>query len=65
MAGKGARIGSGLAELPDAFSESRSRRLARGDRVLLRIPMERVFSWDFSKVRRHYSGGSDDRGEGS
>jgi len=49
------RIGSGLGELPEWFSQSRARRLDRGDRVLLRIPMNRVFSWDFSKLRRHYT----------
>jgi len=31
------------------------------NRVLLRIPMERVYSWDFSKVRRDYARASDDR----
>jgi PPOX class probable F420-dependent enzyme len=65
FAGKEAHIGSGLAELPDGFSESRSRHLDRGERVLLRIRTERVFSWDFSKVRRHYAGEADERGEGS
>jgi len=51
------RIGSGLGEMPQWFSESRARRLDRGDRVLLRIPMQRVFSWDFSKLRSHYAPG--------
>lgn len=52
---KDRRIGSGLGELPQWFSSSRSERVARGDRVLLRLPMERVYSWDFSKVREHYA----------
>ena len=55
QAAKEQRIGSGLDEMPEWFPESRARRLDRGDRVLLRIPMERVFSWDFSKLRRHYT----------
>ncbi len=57
QAQKDARIGSGLGEMPAWFSDSRERRLERGDRVLLRIPMQRVFSWDFSKVRGHYGRG--------
>jgi PPOX class probable F420-dependent enzyme len=55
QAEKERRIGSGMRELPAWFSESRSRRLGRGDRVMLRIPMERVYSWDFSKLREHYA----------
>jgi len=47
-------LGSGMAEMPDWFSESRRQRQSRGDRVILRIPMERVYSWDFSTVRKHY-----------
>ncbi|MFQ5515147.1 MAG: pyridoxamine 5'-phosphate oxidase family protein [Myxococcota bacterium] len=53
---KDERIGSGMGELPAWFSDSRSRRLAQGSRVVLRIPMERVYSWDFSKARAHYEG---------
>jgi PPOX class probable F420-dependent enzyme len=52
---KDGRIESGTAELPEWFSESRSRRRDRGDRVLLRIPLERIYSWDFSKVRGRYA----------
>jgi hypothetical protein len=55
---KSARIGSGLGELPEWFSQSRARRRDRGDRVLLRIAMERIFSWDFAKARRHYAAAS-------
>ena len=47
-------LGSGVAEMPSWFSKSRSQRRSRGSRVLLRIPMERVYSWDFSKARSHY-----------
>ena len=54
QAAKDERIGSGTREMPEWFSDSRQRRLARGDRVVLRIAIERVHSWDFSKVRRHY-----------
>ena len=56
---KAARIGSGVEDMPDWFSKSRSQRLERtgkGSRVLLCIPMDRVVSWDFSKVRDHYAG---------
>jgi nitroimidazol reductase NimA-like FMN-containing flavoprotein (pyridoxamine 5'-phosphate oxidase superfamily) len=60
---KSERIGSGMGEMPSWFSGSRERRLDRGDRVLLRIPMERVYSWDFSKVRRHYTPSPEDRTE--
>jgi PPOX class probable F420-dependent enzyme len=56
MAEKDRRLGSGLTELPAWFGRSRSARLGRGERVLLRIPMERVYSWDFSRARRRYEG---------
>lgn len=55
QAQKSQRIGSGMDEMPAWFSGSRERRLDRGDRLMLRIPIERVHSWDFSKVRRHYT----------
>ena len=55
QADKEKRIGSGLGEMPEWFSKSRARRLDRGDRLMLRIPMDRVFSWDFSKLRSHYA----------
>ena len=54
QAEKEGRVGSGMGEMPEWFSASRSRRLGRGDRVIVRIPMERIHSWDFSKVREHY-----------
>lgn len=63
QAEKGERIGGGMSEMPAWFSGSRARRLDRGDRVLLRIPMERVYSWDFSKLRRHYAQAVPDRTE--
>ncbi|MGE4606380.1 MAG: pyridoxamine 5'-phosphate oxidase family protein [Myxococcota bacterium] len=47
-------LGSGMAEMPDWFSKSREERRSRGDRVMLRISMDRVYSWDFSKTRSHY-----------
>jgi len=56
QAEKEARIGSGMGELPEWFSKSRARRLERGERVMLRLPLERVYSWDFSRVRAHYAG---------
>ena len=55
LAEKNRRIGSGVEDLPSGFSSSRTDQLERGERVLLRIPMERVHSWDFSKVRDHYT----------
>ncbi len=51
---KDRRLGSGMTEMPDWFSKSREQRRSTGDRVILRIPMERVYSWDFSKARKHY-----------
>jgi len=56
---KDARIGSGTEELPAWFAHSRERRLERGDRVMLRLSIERVYSWDFSKLRDHYARGSE------
>jgi PPOX class probable F420-dependent enzyme len=64
QAEKDRRLGSGMDDLPGWFSESRSRRLDRGARVLLRIPMERVYSWDFSKLRDHYARNRPAAGEG-
>ena len=61
QAAKDERIGSGMREMPEWFSGSRERRLGQGDRIVLRISMERVYSWDFSKVREHYTG--DARGD--
>ncbi len=54
LAAKNARIGSGTEELPAYFSESRSRRTTRGDRVMLKVSMDKVTTWDFGKVREHY-----------
>ena len=48
------RIGSGTGNLPNYLEQSREERLKRGDRVLLKIPMTRVRSWDFGKTRTHY-----------
>ncbi|MBI3744899.1 MAG: pyridoxamine 5'-phosphate oxidase family protein [Chloroflexi bacterium] len=52
---KTARIGDGMESMPAWFHESRSKRLDRGDRVMLRISLDKVTSWDFSKVREHYA----------
>ena len=51
---KDLNLGSGMAEMPDWFSKSRNQRRSRGERVVLQIPMERLYSWDFSKARKHY-----------
>ncbi|HIF92934.1 MAG TPA: hypothetical protein EYQ60_07360 [Myxococcales bacterium] len=47
-------LGSGMADMPEWFSKSRAKRRNRGERVILRIPIDRVYSWDFSKARKHY-----------
>ena len=49
------RIGSGTESMPKYFEKNREERLQRGDRVLVRIPMTRVRSWDFGKTRSHYN----------
>ncbi len=51
---KNDRIGSGLDEMPGYFSKNRSQRLERGDRLMIKVPLERVRSWNFGKVREHY-----------
>ncbi len=51
---KNARIGSGLEDMPEWFSGSREQRRERGARVLLKVPLERVSSWNFGQVRDHY-----------
>jgi len=48
------RIGSGTGEMPGYFEKSRSERLQRGDRVMVKIPLAKVRSWDFGKSREHY-----------
>lgn len=49
------RIGSGTESMPNYFEKNRTERLQRGDRVLIRIPMTHVRSWDFGKARAHYN----------
>lgn len=51
---KAERIGSGMQGMPGYFGESRRRRLQRGDRIMLRIPLDRVRTWNFAQVREHY-----------
>ena len=63
QAEKDGRIGSGMTEMPDWFARNRSRRLERGDRVVLKIPMERVYSWDFGKSRGHYAAAAERRSQ--
>jgi PPOX class probable F420-dependent enzyme len=48
------RIGSGTEDMPNYFEQNRAERLRRGDRVLVRIPMTHIRSWDFGKARSHY-----------
>lgn len=61
MAEKDRRLGSGTRDLPGWFARSREDRLRRGDRVLFRIPMERVYSWDFGRLREHYRSSEGER----
>ncbi len=51
---KNERIGSGLEQMPGYFSKSRRQRLERGDRVMIKVPLDHVRSWHFGKVRDHY-----------
>jgi len=53
---KSDRIGSGLEEMPAYFSKDRRERLDRGDRIMVRVPLDRVRTWDFGSVREHYDG---------
>ena len=55
MTDKDQHIGSGMEEMPAHFRDSRKQRLGRGDRVLVKIPLERVRTWDFGKTKQHYS----------
>jgi len=48
------RIGSGTENMPTYFTKSREERLRRGDRVLVKIPMTKVRSWNFGKAKAHY-----------
>jgi PPOX class probable F420-dependent enzyme len=52
---KNARIGSGLEGLPDWFGDNRRERRGRGDRVLLKVPLEKVATWNFGRAREHYA----------
>ena len=51
---KNDRIGSGLEEMPGYFSKNRQQRLERGDRLMIKVPLDRVRTWHFGKVRDHY-----------
>jgi PPOX class probable F420-dependent enzyme len=52
---KNARIGSGLEGLPGWFGDSRRGRRSRGDRVLFKVPLEKVTTWNFGQAREHYA----------
>ena len=52
---KHARIGSGLEEMPPWFSNNRTQRQDRSARVLLKVSMDQVTTWNFSQVREHYT----------
>ncbi len=51
---KNERIGSGLEQMPGYFSKNRQQRLERGDRLMIKVPLDRVRSWHFGKLRDHY-----------
>jgi len=55
---KNKKIGSGLEEMPGYFSKNRQQRLERGDRLMIKVPLDRVRSWHFGKVRDHYQNAS-------
>src|SRR5262249_19652401 len=54
-ADKSARIGSGLEEMPGWFGDNRKGRRTRGSRVMLKVPLERVTTWNFGQTRDHYT----------
>jgi PPOX class probable F420-dependent enzyme len=60
---KNARIGSGLEDLPGWFGDSRRGRRSRGDRVLLKVPLEKVTTWNFGQARDHYARTASREGE--
>jgi len=41
--------------LPAWFGDNRRGRRSRGDRVLLKVPLEKVTSWNFGQAREHYA----------
>jgi len=51
---KNARIGDGMDGMPQWFHGNRQQRLDRGDRILLKVPLEKVTTWDFSRVADYY-----------
>jgi nitroimidazol reductase NimA-like FMN-containing flavoprotein (pyridoxamine 5'-phosphate oxidase superfamily) len=52
---KNARIGDGMQELPRWFNDNRRSRRDRGSRVLLKVPFEKVTTWNFGQTREHYA----------
>ncbi len=51
---KNGRMGDGMTGMPEWFHSNRQQRLNRNDRVLLKVPLEKVTTWDFSKVADYY-----------
>ncbi len=62
---KNARISDGMTGMPAWFHGNRQQRLDRGDRVLLKVPLEQVTTWDFSKVRDYYAARAQGKGAAS
>ena len=52
---KNSLIGSGLDDMPEWFGGNRESRRERGARVLLKVPLERVSTWNFGQARQHYA----------
>ena len=60
---KDARIGSGIAALPSWFADNRQRRRTAGSRMLFKVPLDKVTTWNFGRARDHYARTADRGGE--
>jgi PPOX class probable F420-dependent enzyme len=60
---KNARIGRGLEGLPGWFGESRRGRRDRGARVLFKVPLAKVTTWNFEQARDHFARAAGREGE--
>src|SRR5262245_48670898 len=60
---KSARIGSGIEELPSWFGANRQGRRSRGARVMFKVPLEKVTTWNFGQARDHYARVADRGGQ--
>ena len=55
QAEKSAFIGSGLEGMPTWLGKSRRQQRGRGARMLFKVPLEKVTSWNFGQAREHYA----------